>query len=102
MAEMVSLVAYVTARPGKEEETKAMLLSLVAPTREEPGCIDYHLLQSEEDPCAFVFYENWHTRKDLDEHLAKPHLQAFIERQDELLAKAVVIDFYTMLSPRDG
>jgi len=50
------------------------LLLLVGPTRQEAGCIDYHLHRSNEDPRRFMFYENWHSKKDLDDHLAKPHL----------------------------
>ena len=43
MSEKVSLVAYLQAKPGKEQELVDTLLSLVGPTRQEAGCIDYHL-----------------------------------------------------------
>jgi len=70
VSEQVTLVAYLKPRPGKEAETRELLLSLVGPTREEAGCIDYHLHRSNTEPCVFLFYENWRSQKDLDDHLA--------------------------------
>ena len=99
-AGMTTLVAYVKAKPGKEAELKQVLLGLVGPTRKEAGCIDYHLHVSDDDPRTFLFYENWRTRKDLDEHLEMPYLKAFIARHPELLDGDIPLHFYTMLSER--
>tara|TARA_A100001037_G_scaffold267569_1_gene260517 strand:- start:111 stop:419 length:309 start_codon:yes stop_codon:yes gene_type:complete len=98
MSEKVSLVAYLRAKPGKESELKDTLLSLVAPTRVEAGCIDYHLHISDEDPRRFMFYENWVTKKDLDDHLARHHLVSLLSRTDELLEGEVELELFTMLS----
>ena len=102
MSEKVSLVAYLYAKPEKDAELVEILKSLVAPTREEAGCIDYHLHRSNEDPLCYMFYENWTSMKDLEDHLAKPHLQPLISRTDELLQRDVKIEFFTMLSDAPG
>ncbi|MDA0229023.1 MAG: putative quinol monooxygenase [Proteobacteria bacterium] len=98
MSERVTLVAHLQAKPGKEQELVDTLLSLVGPTRQEAGCINYHLHRSTEDPRRFMFYENWHSKKDLDAHLTKPHLVPLLSRTDELLDGEVVLEFFTMLS----
>jgi quinol monooxygenase YgiN len=96
-----TIVAFLRAKPGKRDELREVLEGFVAPTREEEGCVDYHLHASDDDPDLFMFYENWRSRKDLDDHLGKPHLTPLRERGEELLATPVEIRSYTMLSPYD-
>jgi quinol monooxygenase YgiN len=98
MSEQVTLVTYLYAKPEKEEELVNILQPLEAPTREESGCINYHLHRSTEDPLCYMFYENWTSMEDLDNHLTKPHLEPLLSRTDELFQRDVKIEFYTMLS----
>lgn len=72
---IVHVVARLTAAPGMGEQLRRVLLALVPPTRAEPGCLRYDLLQSESDPEAFVFLEQWASAGDLDAHLKTPHFQ---------------------------
>ena len=67
-----TLIAYLHAKPEKRDELLKVLHSFVKPSRAEPACVDYHLHVSNDDPNLFVFYENWRTRKELDEHLQTP------------------------------
>lgn len=100
--EIVTVVAYLTPRPGLEAETEKLLLSLVEPTRREPGCIDYVLHRTDGEPCVFLFYENWRSREDLDRHLTLPHLEPLFERKSELLAKDIDVKLFTLASSREG
>ena len=93
----VTVIARVRARQGMEDEVRAELLALVAPSRLERGCISYHLHQSTEDPAQFMFYENWESRASLDAHLEMPYLDAFDERTKELLAEPVEITLWEMI-----
>ncbi len=43
MSEKISVIAYLHAKPGKEQQLIDTLMSLVGPTRLEAGCIDHHL-----------------------------------------------------------
>ena len=79
-----TVVATFQARPGKEAELKAALLSLLAPTRKETGCLKYDLHQSPEDPAKFLFHENWTSKEALDAHLKSSHVAALLPRVDEL------------------
>jgi len=95
--ETVTVIAQIKARPGQEEKVKDALLALIPPTRQEPGCLNYDLHRADDDPARFLFHENWQSKADLDAHLQKPHLQAFLARADELLAEPPSITLWRRL-----
>ncbi len=80
----VTVVATFQAKPGKESELRTALLGLVAPTRQEAGCLNYDLHASPEDPSKFLFHENWTSQAHLDAHLKSPHIAALLPRVEEL------------------
>ena len=83
-AKAITVVATFQARPGKESELKSALIGLVAPTRQEAGCINYDLHALPEDPAKFLFHENWTSKAHLDTHLRSPHIKALLPRVEEL------------------
>ena len=89
--ELLSVVATMRAKEGKEQELRELLESLIEPTRAEDGCHTYALHQGAQDPSVFVFYENWTSQDHLDAHLSTPHLQAALPRIPELLDGDLVI-----------
>jgi quinol monooxygenase YgiN len=94
----VTVLARVQARAGCEDEVRRLLLALVAPSRNEAGCLNYDLHQSTTDPTEFMFYENWVSRAALDAHMEMPHLDEFDARAAGLLAAPVEITFWQMTS----
>ena len=94
-----TIIGMVHGRPEKRDELLALLRSFVAPTRAESGCIEYQFHVSEDDPNAFMFYENWTSRQALAEHLDTPHIAPMLARKAELLAREIEIRHYTMLAP---
>lgn len=80
----VRVIARVVARHGKVNELRALLQGLVEPTRKEPGCVTYELLENTIDPTDFTFVEEWSSGADLDAHLQSPHLQHARSRLPEL------------------
>ena len=93
-----TIIGTVVAKPDTREELQAILAAQVDPTRAEEGCINYDFHVDASDPCVFVFYENWRSQEDLDNHLTKPHLKPLFDRQGELLARPVDIRHLTMIS----
>jgi quinol monooxygenase YgiN len=83
---LLTVVAEMQAKPGKEEELREALLALIEPTRREQGCLQYDLHIDNADPGRFLFYEKWASQENLDRHLNMPHLQEFKGRMDNLLA----------------
>ena len=96
-----TIIGLVVAKDETREELRELLRAQVAPTRAEPGCINYDFHVDAEDPNVFMFYENWKSKADLDAHLKVPHLKPLIDRVDSLLARPVEIKFYEMLSRQD-
>ncbi len=96
-----TIIGKVVGKDETRDELRKILTAQVAPTRAEPGCINYDFHVDADDPNTFMFYENWRSKEDLDAHLKTPHLRPLFSRLDELLARPVEIKFYTMLSRQD-
>jgi quinol monooxygenase YgiN len=79
--DLLTVIAFMRAAPGKRDELRAALEALVEPTSQEEWYVDYDLHQSTEDPDRFFSYENWES----DPHLDAPHLRDFAARIPELL-----------------
>jgi quinol monooxygenase YgiN len=80
----ITVIATFRAKPGQEAELKKALVSLVAPTHKEAGCLNYDLHVSSEDPTKFLFHENWTSKAHLDAHLKNDHIQVLLPRLDGL------------------
>ncbi|MHB8971203.1 MAG: putative quinol monooxygenase [Pirellulaceae bacterium] len=72
----IILTAMVKAKAGQEAAVKEALVSLVEPTRKEPGCLCYNLHQSKSNPAQFMFYEQWASQEAIDAHGKSPHMKA--------------------------
>ena len=96
-----TLIAFLKGKPEKRDELLSVLRAFVKPTRAEAGCVEYHLHVSDADPNLFFFYENWRTRKDLDEHLEMSYLKSFFDRRMDLLEKEIDLQYMTMVSAYD-
>jgi quinol monooxygenase YgiN len=93
----IRVVAHLTAKPDKIEETRAALTALIKPTRAEDGCIVYDLMQNNDEPTDFTFVEEWTSDASLDAHLESEHIRTLQSQADELLAVPPDIRRYTLL-----
>jgi quinol monooxygenase YgiN len=93
----VTVIARVRAKEGKEEMVRQELTALIAPTRSEPGCVTYNLHQGADNRYLFMVYEGWSSKNDLDDHLKKPYLKAFLKRANELLVEPVEITLWEQI-----
>lgn len=94
MNQKVTVIARVRAKTEHAAEVRQELLRLLAPTRAEKGCINYDMHGSVSDPNDFLFYENWESEQDLQNHLAAPHLKRWLGMAEQLLAQPVEIGLY--------
>jgi quinol monooxygenase YgiN len=86
MKKLVLIVEF-EAKPGKETELKDVLTSLIAPTRQEEGCLEYRLHIMPNDPAKFLFYEVWTSQAAHAAHGAMPHMAKWHAVKAELMAK---------------
>jgi quinol monooxygenase YgiN len=80
-----------------EKDLEKELTALVSPTRREPGCINYDLHRSIEDPGVYIFHENCTSKKALDEHLEMPYLKELLKKSKELLEKPIELHICTRI-----
>lgn len=90
----VTVIARIHAKLDMEDATRKILEGLLAPTRAEAGCINYDMHTSADDSAQFMFHENWTSKQALDQHLATPHLKAFMEQVSRLLTQPVEITLW--------
>lgn len=93
----VHVVARLTARPETVTDVQNLLLRLLEPTRQEPGCLRYELLHNAADPTDFTFVEEWADETALEAHFTTPHLQAAFVQVPPLLAMPPDIRRYTQM-----
>jgi quinol monooxygenase YgiN len=81
----LTIIATMRAKPGQEARARELLLSLLAPTRAEAGCINYDLHECTATPGQFMFHENWTTEAALAAHLKTPHIAELLRLAPEIL-----------------
>jgi len=91
------VVARVKARPNKVHELLSLLSSLVEPTRKEPGCIHYELLQNNEDSTDFTLIEEWQSNMALQSHFATKHFKEALAKMPNLVASEPDIQRYHLV-----
>ncbi len=98
MAQLLTVVAEMQAKPGKEDALRRATLALIEPTRREDGCVQYDLHVHTTDPARFVFYENWTSQAHLDRHAASAHVQEFRAAIADLVAAPPRIETYLRIA----
>jgi quinol monooxygenase YgiN len=83
MAEVLMICRFV-ARKGKEDQLRALLQGMLAPTHAEPRCKLYELYESDSRG-RFYLYEKWESQAALDQHAAMPHFKHLEQTIGELL-----------------
>lgn len=78
----LTILAQITAAPGKEQLVYDALLALVATTRAEDGCLQYDLHRDNDTPGFFVFYETWESRDQWQKHMNAPHIEEYAKATD--------------------
>lgn len=82
----VHVIARMQSRGQKIDELKAVLTGLIEPTRKEPGCITYFLLNNRQAPEEFTFIEHWESPQALNDHLSSDHIKKALQQIQDLLA----------------
>lgn len=92
----VRVIARSVARKGSEEELRALLQSMLVPTRAEPGCKSYELYESDSTG-RFYFDETWESEAALDKHTTTPHFKHLEQAIGKLLEEPFEINTLTRI-----
>lgn len=66
---MIIAIIKMKALPEKCLELKQTLLALIEPTRNEKGCLSYHVLRDIEHENCFTLFHQWLSREAMDKYL---------------------------------
>ena len=86
----LTIVAKLTAKNDCIETVKAEVIKMLAPTRQESGCLEYRLHQDSTDPAVFVFYENWASQAAFEQHMDSAHFKAYVAAVSDLITDKAV------------
>jgi quinol monooxygenase YgiN len=94
----IRVVARLVVQSQHIDAFKEGAMGAIAPTRKEPGCRSYTLLQNNADPTDFTFVEEWDSADALAAHMKTPHIGAFLGKCGPMLAGAPDIRQYTLIA----
>jgi quinol monooxygenase YgiN len=66
---MIHSSVRILTRPGKRDDTLAILCSMAERTRVETGCITCRIYWDAQDENSILLEEMWNTQEDLNRHL---------------------------------
>jgi quinol monooxygenase YgiN len=79
------IFARFHARPGDEGAVAEALRDILAPSREEPGCLSIHAFRSMRDLRLFYIHSRWKDEAAFEHHAGLPHTIRFLERVEPLI-----------------
>jgi quinol monooxygenase YgiN len=70
---MVTIIVRYESKPGVADAIASALGKLIAPTRREPGCLQFVVYRCQEEPGQFVIYEQYADEDALAAHRETAH-----------------------------
>jgi len=85
---ILSLVVILKTKEEKRDFVLNEVMNVIPKTRNEKGCIDYEFHQDITDKNIFIFYENWATYEDWQNHVNSEHMKVYSKStEDAILEK---------------
>src|SRR6476661_2328849 len=81
------VIVFITAKPDQVDAMRRLLVSLIAPSRAERGCLGYELLQNTNDPTDFTVVEEWESEQHYGGHFEAEHIKQALGPFAELGSK---------------
>lgn len=86
-----AIIVTINLHPGKADEFRPHILANAeAAVRDEPDCHLFHVLQSQDDPDTFFFYEVYTDAESLDVHREQLHFKKFFEDANHMVAERTI------------
>jgi len=91
VSDPIKIVAVLTALPGKEAALRSLLVSMIAPSRTEPGNLRYDLWRDREEAGRFILDELYTDLAAVDTHRATPHFQVYRSSIEQLAHRSAFV-----------
>jgi len=82
---ILHIIARFHVRAGEEPSALAALRAVATATRQEPGCLDFQVVQGVRDPRLFHIHSQFHDEAAFDLHAELPHTVRFLGAMEELI-----------------
>lgn len=92
------IICTVRAKAPDREKVKGLLLELIAPAREEAGCLYYDLYQQTDEPNTFYIVDGWVSAEAIATHTEHPNVPRIVEQLLPLLASPLEVTTSIRLS----
>ena len=89
----ITCIARFVAKKECTEKLKESLVAILAPTRNEDGCISYNLNLDAENPNAFTMIEKFKNQEAYEYHGQLPHLKNLLTFVGDL-AESIDVSTY--------
>ena len=76
MSSTISVIAKITAQPGKRADVVAGMATMLTHAASEPGTVVYTLLEDQADDDAIWVYEEYTDKAALDAHSSSDAMKA--------------------------
>ena len=73
------------ARVGEAKAVEGALREVTGPSREEPGCLSFHVFRSVRDPRLFFVHSRWLDEAAFQNHAVLEHTERFLKKVDALV-----------------
>jgi quinol monooxygenase YgiN len=83
------IFARFHARPSQETDVENALRKVIAPTRQESGCLSIHAFRSIKDARLFYIHSRWVDEAAFDNHVGLPHTVQFVQEVQPLIDHAL-------------
>ena len=98
---MIIVKIAMSVLPEKLLEFTQTLLSIIEPTENEQGCLNYSIFCDIKDKNCFNLMEEWQTREDLNRHILS-HRFSVLLGSKSLLCKPIEIKIFCVRIRHDS
>jgi quinol monooxygenase YgiN len=81
----VTVFVYLHAHPSTRVALQTAVAQILAPTREEPGCLSVEAFCAAHDPQELITFSRWDNQAAYEHHTQMSHTVGFLERAVPLL-----------------
>jgi autoinducer 2-degrading protein len=98
---MHAIFVTVKVKPEQRERFLEVIeYDAIHSVQDEPGCVDFNVLQDPSDPDTYYFYEVYRDEEAMAAHRATPHFARWNEASQEVLQEQPTRLALTRVFPR--
>jgi quinol monooxygenase YgiN len=95
---MIGVLTFLRAKPDRLIQLIDMLQGVIAPSLDNPSCLEMHLHADPDDSCRLMIYEQWLSKTDFDVNGALPQSQWLWQHRMDYLQDDIKTHFFDLVS----